>query len=349
MDEQMSILEKLKIQHPVFLSPMAGVTTPQLAAAISNAGGLGALGLGATNVIQAREQILETQKRTQRPFQVNFFCHQTQTLDESMAQQWINYLRPHFLKFHAQPPKQLNCIYPSFLDNDDFLELVLETHPQAVSFHFGIPHQHQIHALKQAGIFTMVTATNLVEALEIEQAGIDIIIAQGIEAGGHRGLFHPTHESGLLTHDLVKLLVQHCKTPIVAAGGIMNGQQAKVYLNKGAKAVQLGTAFIASPESNANAAYRQALINAPITQLTTTISGRAARGIINHWHTQIDTPQRPDVAVYPYSYDIAKQLHALASAQQDQSYGAFWAGTGVTQIQTKPASEIFQSIITEIY
>ncbi len=347
-DAPMSLLEKLKIQHPIFLSPMAGVTTPQLAAAVSNAGGLGALGLGASTVDQARTQILATQKLTEHPFQVNFFCHQPQALDESSAQQWIDYLRPHFLKFNAEPPKQLHCIYPSFLDHDGFLQLVLETHPQAVSFHFGIPHAHQIQALKQAGIITMVTATNLVEALQIERAGIDIIIAQGVEAGGHRGLFNPAHESGLLTQDLVTLLLQHCKIPIVAAGGVMNGQQAQTYLDLGASAVQFGTAFIACPESNATAAYRQALTDSPITQLTMTISGRAARGILNHWHNEIDTPQRPCVPAYPYTYDIAKQLHALAASQQCQDYGAFWAGTGVAQIQAKPAIDVFQAILAQM-
>mgnify|MGYP006164415889 CR=1 FL=1 len=184
----MSILELLEIKHPIFLAPMAGVSTPELAAEVSNQGAFGALGLGANSAETAKVQILKTQELTDHPFQVNFFCHQSEQLDPEITQQWIDYIRPQFEKFGAEPPAQLNCIYPSFLDNDDFLNVVLETRPKAVSFHFGIPHPHQIQALKQAGIITMVSATNLIEAQAIEAAGIDIIIAQGIEAGGHRGI-----------------------------------------------------------------------------------------------------------------------------------------------------------------
>ncbi|MEB3766734.1 nitronate monooxygenase [Acinetobacter sp. MD2] len=345
----MSILEKLNIQYPILLSPMAGISTPRLAAAISNSGGLGALGLGANTLEQAHEQILATQALTTQPFQVNFFCHQSTLPDQAIAQQWIDYLSPHFLKFNATPPTALSCIYPSFLDSDDYLNLILATRPKSVSFHFGIPHPHQIQALKAAGIIMMATATNLVEALQIEQAGIDIIIAQGIEAGGHRGLFHPQIESGLSTLSLLRLLLQHCTLPIVAAGGIMNGKQAQDYLNMGASAVQLGTAFLATPESNASTAYREALTAKTATsQLTSSISGRSARGLINTWHTQIDTPQRPDLPAYPYAYDLAKQLHAIALKQGCQNYAAFWAGTGVVNIQTQTAAKIFQGIVADL-
>ena len=221
----MSILELLEIKHPIFLAPMAGVSTPELAAEVSNQGALGSLGLGANSAETAKQQIIKTQELTDHPFQVNFFCHQSEQLDPEVAQQWINYIRPEFEKFGAEPPTELDCIYPSFLDNDDFLNVVLETRPKAVSFHFGIPHPHQIEALKQAGIITMVSATNLIEAQAIEAAGIDIIIAQGIEAGGHRGIFNQTFDAAIKTSDLVQLISTHCKLPVVAAGGIMNGDR----------------------------------------------------------------------------------------------------------------------------
>lgn len=128
----MTILELLEIKHPIFISPMAGVSTPELAAEVSNQGALGALGLGANTPEAAKEQIIKTQSLTDKPFQVNFFCHQSEQLDHDVAQQWINYLRPHFEKFDAQPPQQLNCIYPSFLDSDDYLDIVLQTQPKAV-------------------------------------------------------------------------------------------------------------------------------------------------------------------------------------------------------------------------
>ena len=171
----MTLLEQLEIKHPIFLAPMAGVSTPQLAAEVSNQGGLGSLGLGASTVAAARQQILETQALTEKPFQVNFFCHKSSALDPHISKQWIEYLRPQFEKYHATPPSELKCIYPSFLDSDDYLNLLLETRPKAVSFHFGIPHPHQIQALKQAGIITMVSATNLAEALEIEAAVQNVV------------------------------------------------------------------------------------------------------------------------------------------------------------------------------
>ena len=156
----MSLLENLGIKHPIFLAPMAGVSTAELAAEVSNQGGLGSLGLGASSIEAARQQILKTQELTDCPFQVNFFCHDSVPLDEAVAQAWIAQFKNKFIEYGAQPPEHLNCIYPSFKDNDDFLNLVLETKPRAVSFHFGIPHPHQIQALKQAGILTMVSATN---------------------------------------------------------------------------------------------------------------------------------------------------------------------------------------------
>ncbi|WP_130802085.1 NAD(P)H-dependent flavin oxidoreductase [Acinetobacter ihumii] len=344
----MSVLERLEIKHPILLAPMAGVSTPELAAEVSNSGGLGALGLGANTVEAAKVQILKTQELTDHPFQVNFFCHQSQALNEVDAKNWIEYLKPAFERFNVSVPNELNCIYPSFLDNDEFLNLVLETRPKAVSFHFGIPHAHQLRALREAGIITLVSATNLLEAQAIEAAGVDIIIAQGIEAGGHRGIFNPEIDGAVKTSDLLQLIVQHCQIPVIAAGGIMNGRQAKHMMNLGAQAVQLGTAFVQCKTSNANAAYRQALLNHPLTQITSSISGRPARGIMNHWQTQIDQPQRPTPPAYPYTYDLAKQLHAVASQQGDQSFAAFWAGSNVAQIREMEARDLINQLVLEM-
>ncbi|MCE6236107.1 NAD(P)H-dependent flavin oxidoreductase [Acinetobacter pittii] len=344
----MDLLQQLEIKHPIFLAPMAGVSTPELAAEVSNQGGLGSLGLGANTVQSAREQILKTQTLTEKSFQVNFFCHQPERLNPQTSAQWIEYLRPQFEKFGEQPPQNLNCIYPSFLDNDDFLNVVLETKPKAVSFHFGIPHPHQIQALKDAGIITMVSATNLVEAQAIEAAGIDIIIAQGIEAGGHRGIFNKTFDAAIKTSDLVHLIVKHCKQPVVAAGGIMNGAQARHMLSLGATAVQLGTAFVQCPSSNASVEYRKALFNESVTQISASLSGRPARGLLNHWHTQIDLPNRPPQPEYPYTYDLAKQLNAIASKNKDYGFGAFWAGSNVSQIRELDAADLVNQLVVEM-
>lgn len=344
----MSLLERLEIKHPIFLAPMAGVSTPALAAEVSNQGGLGSLGLGASSISAARAQILATQALTDASFQVNFFCHRSEKLNPEITAQWLNYLAPQFEHFNEPVPEKLECIYPSFLDHDDFLNLVLETRPKAVSFHFGIPHAHQIAALKSAGILTMVSATNLPEAQAIEAAGIDMIIAQGIEAGGHRGMFNQHIDSAIKTSDLVQLLSKNCGIPIIAAGGIMKGQQARQMLKLGAQAVQLGTAFVQCKSSNANTVYRKALFDSPITQITDSISGRPARGLINQWHTEIDLPLRPAVPAYPYTYDLAKQLHAAASQHNEHGYGAFWAGSNVAQIRELEASDLINQLVLEL-
>ena len=217
-----------------------------------------------------------------------------------------------------------------------------------MSFHFGIPHPRQIQALKDAGIVTLVSATNLIEAQQIEAAGIDIIIAQGIEAGGHRGIFNQTFDAAIKTSDLVQLISTHCKLPVVAAGGIMNGDQAKSMLKLGAAAVQLGTAFVQCKSSSANASYRKALFSQSITQISSSLSGRPARGLLGTWHTQIDAPNRPALPEYPYTYDLTKQLISVASQHNDPSYGAFWAGMNVGQIRELEAADLINQLVLEI-
>lgn len=344
----MNLALKLGIKHLILQAPMAGVSTPELAAEVSNQGGLGALALGASTIDVARQQIQKTKELTDQPFQVNFFCHNTVELDHQIAQNWIELFKAKFEHYGAEAPQTLKCIYPSFKDNNEFLNLVLETKPKAVSFHFGIPHAHQIQALKDAGILTMVSATNLAEAHAIEAADIDIIIAQGIEAGGHRGIFNENFDAAIKTSDLVQLIKAHCTLPIIAAGGIMNGQQAKHMKNLGAEAVQLGTAFIQCQTSSAHDVYRQALFDHPMTQITASISGRPARGLINYWHTEIDTPNRPQVPAYPYTYDLAKQLNSVANQHGDYSCGAFWAGSNVAQIRKLEAADLINQLVLEM-
>ncbi|MCH4247659.1 MAG: nitronate monooxygenase [Acinetobacter populi] len=344
----MDLLQQLDIVHPIFVAPMAGVSTPELAAVVSNAGGLGALGLGASSAQAAKTAIEKTRQLTQKPFQVNFFCHQPVEYNPQHAQQWIDYLSTQFAEFDAAPPQTLQKIYQSFAENDDLLDVVLETKPKAVSFHFGLPRPDQLTALKQAGILTMVSVTQLSEALAAQQAGIDILIAQGIEAGGHRGTFNPQCDAGLATLDLLLLLKQYIDLPIVAAGGIMTGEDIRLYRELGADAAQLGTAFVQCAESAANDAYRTALFEQPLTQISDSISGRAARGLFNAWHQYVDLPERPQHAGYPYSYDLGKQLHAAASKQGEQGFGAFWAGSNVANIRRLDAAALMQTLLDEM-
>jgi nitronate monooxygenase len=275
-----TLLEKLEVDLPIFQAPMAGVSTPAMAAAVSNAGALGAIGVGATNADGARKMIVETRERTQRSFVVNVFCHAAPVRDAAREAAWIEALRPTFASYGAAPPSSLTEIYRTFLEDDAMLAAFVELRPPVVSFHFGLPSADRIRALRDAGIVLFASATSLVEARAAAGAGMDAIIAQGYEAGGHRGVFDPeAHDDRLGTFPLTRVLSKNVERPIIAAGGIMDGAGIAAALDLGAIAAQLGTAFIDTEESIADAGYRAALKSAAAhhTTLTRAISGRPAR------------------------------------------------------------------------
>ncbi len=330
-----ALLQRLGIQYPVFKAPMAGVSSPQLAAIVSNAGGLGAIAIGASTLEAAQDMIQQTRALTAKPFNVNVFCHEPIVCSSAQQQAWIDHLQPLFNKYGQPAPSQLTEIYPSFVGNEAMTELLLAEKPAVVSFHFGLPNQAQIDALKAAGITLFATATNLQEARLIEQAGIDAIVAQGIEAGGHRGVFNPAQDAAITTRELVQLLTAYTRLPIIAAGGIMDANDIKQMLALGAQAAQLGTAFVICEESAASAAYRSQLLNPArqLTQISSVISGRPARGLINSWHREVDQLQRPDVAPYPYAYDLAKQLNSAVTKQGYHDFAVFWAGTQLHRLK----------------
>ena len=342
------LCQRLGLTAPIFLAPMAGASTPELAAAVANAGGLGALGLGALCAADAQAAIVATRALTERPFQINFFCHTPETPDAERIRIWQNHIAPHFAHLGALPPQGLHAVYASFLEEPALLELALRQRPAAVSFHFGLPAPEQLAALKAAGILTMVSVTQPSEALLAEQAGIDVLIAQGIEAGGHRGMFDPARDPGYSTLALVRLLAGQTTLPIVAAGGIMNGADIRACLHAGAAAAQLGTAFLPCPESGASALWRNKLLDAPATQITDSISGRPARALLNHWHTRIDVPNRPPHAGYPYSYDLGKQLHTAALRHGEHGFAAYWAGAGAARARRMDAAQLMRTLCDEL-
>ncbi|GGJ42999.1 hypothetical protein GCM10008938_31480 [Deinococcus roseus] len=331
---------------------MAGVSTPALAAAVTRAGGLGALGLGASSVEQARKSIHQTRALTNGPFQVNVFCHAPAVPDPAREARWIEHLRPHFERFQAALPTTLKEIYPSFIGNQAMLQMLLEERPAVVSFHFGLPDPTWVQQFRAAGTITLATATSLAEAREIEAAGVDFIVAQGVEAGGHRGVFEPQEAADALgTFALVRLLSSHSHLPIIAAGGIMDGQGIRAALDLGAVGVQMGTAFILCPESSASAAYRAELSSEKAwhTGITAALSGRPARGIINEMHAVLAGADHPDDPLpdYPVAYDAAKQLHAAASRQGNHGYAAHWAGQGAPLARALPAGELVATLVQE--
>ena len=332
----------LGIDYPIIQAPMAGTATPALAAAVSNAGGLGSISIAAVTAEAGRQMIRETRVATSKPFNINVFCHRLSVADAATEQAWLAHLQPYFAESGAAAPEAIRDIYCSFQEDEGQLQVLLDERPPIVSFHLGLPPQERIDALKQAGITLLASATTLEEGLLAQEAGIDIIVAQGIEAGGHRGVFDPAHDQGIGTLALVRMLVKHLSRPVIAAGGIMDGAGIAAVMNLGACAAQLGTAFILCPESAANQAYRQMLGSerARYTQVTRVISGRPARGIVNRFMAEVGASGHPEVPGFGIAYDAGKQLIAAAAKAGNAEFAAHWAGQGAALARTMPAAEL---------
>ena len=346
-----NLLTMLNIRYPIIQAPMAGVSTPALAAAVSEAGGLGSVAVGTSTPQQARAAIAAVRGHTNGPFNVNVFTHAPATGDPAREAAWLAWLRPHFERFGAQPPAALKEIYRSFLADEAMFELLLAERPAVVSFHFGLPAKRHIEALKAAGSVLFTTATSLDEALQIEAAGIDVIVAQGIEAGGHRGMFDPgAPDAALPTFALLRQLSGKVTVPLVAAGGIMDGNDIRTALSLGASAVQMGSAFIACPESSAPPHHRALIARGADlqTELTAVISGRPARGIVNRLFLDAGAAGHPPLPDYPIAYDAAKALHAAASAHGNQDYSVNWGGTGFARARSMPAGELVAALVAEL-
>jgi nitronate monooxygenase len=345
------LLELLDIQYPIIQAPMAGTDTPALAAAVSNAGGLGSLGVGAANAEGARKMIAAFRALSARSLNVNVFCHQPARLDARVESAWIERLRPEFARFGATPPAHLTEIYRSFVEDDDMLAVLLQEKPKVVSFHFGIPAPERVGALRDAGIILLASATNPNEAQAVADAGIHAVVAQGYEAGGHRGVFNPdTLDSHLGTIALTRLLVRQLDIPVIAAGGIMDGAGLAAVLHLGAAAAQLGTAFVPSPESAADDGYRAALASgaAHHTFMTAGISGRPARCLSNRFTALVADVSAREIPAYPVAYNAGKALNAAAKAKGEPGYGAQWAGQGAPLARALPAAELIGTLIEEM-
>ena len=343
MSSQTKLLDLLQIDVPIIQAPMAGVSTPEMAAAVSNAGALGSLGVGSTDSAGARQMIAAFRERSPRSLNVNVFCHAPASADPAREARWLERLRPEFARLGAAPPAALEEIYSSFVEDDDLLAVLLDQKPEVVSFHFGVPTRERIEALRAARIVLLGSATNLAEAHALVLAGVDAVIAQGYEAGGHRGVFDPNAEDDCLgTVALTRLLVRELECPVIAAGGLMDGAGVAAALGLGASAAQLGTAFVACDESQADAGYRAALKSdaAHHTVMTRAISGRPARCIANRL-TAIGRDVSPrDLPDYPIAYDAAKALHAAGKARGEFGFGAQWAGQGAPLSRPMPAADL---------
>jgi nitronate monooxygenase len=242
-------------------------------------------------------------------------------------------------------------VYQTFLTDDAKFAVLLAERPAVVSFHFGLPAGERVAALRASGIVLLATATNLDEGKAVAAAGIDAVVAQGYEAGGHRGVFDPdAPDDRLGTMALTQLLVSKLGIPVVAAGGIMDGAGIAAALTLGAAAAQLGTAFVACPESAADAGYRAALLGpaAEHTVMTDVISGRPARCLANRFTALGENVVPAAVPDYPIAYDAGKALHAAAKAAGEFGYGAQWAGQGAPLARPLPAAELVARLRTEL-
>ncbi len=345
------LLGRIGMALPIIQAPMAGVSTPAMAAAVSNAGALGSIGVGASSADGARAMIREVRRAADLPFNVNVFCHKPAIADAEREARWIDRLAPAFLEYNTQPPRQLREIYRSFLEDDATLAVLVEERPSVVSFHFGLPARERIQALRAAGIVLLATATSVDEGVAAVSAGVDAVVAQGYEAGGHRGVFDPERPDDRLgTLALTRMLVKTLDVPVIAAGGIMDGAGIAACLTLGAVAAQLGTAFIASPESSAAEGYRAALFSpaARHTVMTSAISGRPARCLANRF-TALGEPVEPrSIPDYPIAYDAGKALHTAAKASNEFGYGAQWAGQGAPLSRSMPAAELVAVLRSEM-
>jgi nitronate monooxygenase len=344
-------MQSLGLHHPIIQAPMAGVSTPTMASAVSNSGALGSIGIGAENPEGARRMILATQALTIGAFNVNVFCHRPATSVKDIENAWIERLRPEFARYGADPPTSLLEIYRSFVADDAMLEVLVQLRPRVVSFHFGLPTPKQLQTLRAAGIVLIASATNLAEGQAIAESGMDAVVAQGIEAGGHRGMFDPAaHDDCLTTIALTRLLIRNLNIPVIAAGGIMDGAGIAAVLKLGAVAAQLGTAFIDCPESSADVGYRAALKTdaALHTQMTAAISGRPARSLANRFTALGNSIAASEIPAYPITYDAAKALHSAAKAKSEYGYGAQWAGQGAPLARSLPAADLVDALVSEM-
>ncbi|MEU5252440.1 nitronate monooxygenase [Streptomyces longwoodensis] len=334
--------------HPIVQAPMAGgVSVPVLAAAVSEAGGLGFLAAGYKTADGLYQEIKQLRSLTSRPFGVNLFLPQPEHAESGAVEVYAHQLAGEASWYDTElgdPDSGRDDGY------DAKLAVLLDNPVPVVSFHFGVPRRDVLDALRRAGTVTLVTATTAEEALAVERAGADAVIVQGVEAGGHQGTHRDVRETDGTGVGLLALLAQVRETvgiPLVAAGGLMRGGQIAAVLAAGASAAQLGTAFLVTPESGAPAVHKQALTN-PLfvrTELTRAFSGRPARGLVNRFLRE-HGPYAP--AAYPEVHHLTAPLRRAAAKAGDAQGMALWAGQGHRLARELPAGHLVEVLADEL-
>ncbi|GGX60074.1 nitronate monooxygenase [Streptomyces anandii] len=348
--------------HPIVQAPMAGGPSgPQLAAAVSDAGGLGFLAAGYKTADGMYQEIKQLRGLTGRPFGVNVFVPQPEHPGASSGSTGAAGATPlsGAVDLYAQQLAGEATWYETELGDrehgrddgyDAKLAVLLDDPVPVVSFHFGVPAREVVDSLHRAGTFVLVTATTVDEAHAVERSGADAVIAQGVEAGGHQGSHRNASAgdgAGIGVLSLVAQVRENTGLPVVAAGGIMRGGQIAAVLAAGAAAAQLGTAFLATPESGAHALHKQALTD-PLfthTELTRAFSGRQARGLVNRFLRE-HGPYAP--AAYPEVHHLTAPLRRAAAKAGDPQGMALWAGQGHRMARALPAGQLVEVLVAEL-
>jgi nitronate monooxygenase len=329
----------LGIDLPIIQAPMAGVSTPELAAAVSNAGGLGSLGVAMMNPAQLHEAVGQLRGLTNKSFNLNFFVHEEPKLDAYDAAPMQKALAPLYAELGLGSVPGPSSPAPAF--NGEALAIVLELAPRVVSFHFGLPEASAVAALKQAGIVILGCATTTAEARALEKGGVDAIVAQGHEAGGHRGTFLDHVDLGTVgTMALVPQVVDAVKVPVIAAGGIADGRGIAAAFMLGAAAVQLGTAYMACPKASVHPVHRKALseLSDHATTVTKLFSGRPARAIRNHL-TEGLHGMEGKAAPFPAQRGLVAPLTTAGARAARAEFMQLWSGQAAALAKAEPAAE----------
>ncbi|MGE0423205.1 MAG: NAD(P)H-dependent flavin oxidoreductase [Reyranellaceae bacterium] len=339
-------LDLAGIEHPVLLAPMAGSGTPALGAAVSEAGGLGSLACAMLTPEQIRAGVGVIRQRTDKPFNVNFFVHTPPVPDAAREAAWRQSLGAYYAEFGIDPAKIPEG--PGRAPFDEVTcELMVELKPKVVSFHFGLPEKRLLDRVKAAGCVTLSSATTVEEARWLEDRGVDAIIAQGNEAGGHRGMFLTEDIAAQPgTFALVPQIVDAVKVPVIAAGGIADARGVVAALALGASAVQLGTAYLFCDEAGITPIHRAALKSARADQtaLTNVFTGRPARGLLNRVIRE-QGPISQHAPAFPLATSGIGPLRAATEAKGSGDFSPLWSGQAASLGQGGPAAEFTRKLI----
>lgn len=335
----------LGTELPIIQAPMAGVQDHALAAEVSNAGGLGSLPCAMLSADGVRNELAALQARTQRPYNVNFFCHEPPEPSPDREAAWREALAPYYREFGIDPAT-IPAGPGRMPFSEEAAEVLAAFKPKVVSFHFGLPAAALLQRVRSMGAKILSSATTVEEARWLESRGVDAIIAQGLEAGGHRGLFQSddlTTQMG--TFALLPQIVRAVRVPVIAAGGIADRQGIAAAMALGAAGVQIGTAYLLSAEATTTSVHRAALKSeaARHTALTNLFTGRPARGILNRIMRELG-PIGAAAPAFPLATSAIAPLRAKAEARGSGDFSPLWSGQNASGCRERPAAEITRQL-----